>query len=211
VKRIAVTILFGACLGVLPTRAAAGDVRVGALVGPNWTTLRIESGPPDLEVKKHTGIAVGAVLAWRPRESWSVELRPSYVGRGSRTVVAGQSVDIRTPFVDLPVVITQDLGSGRLRPYVLAGGAVGFRTSATADFPSGEQDVGDDFASTDASLRFGTGLRWVTASSQPFLEVEYTLGLTDLNGGTGLGTGLGPIRNRGFQVRGGLAFRLGKK
>lgn len=209
-RRAAWTILWVASLGA-PIEAAAGEIRVGVFGGANRTTIRIENGPPDLQLTRYTGLAVGGVVAFRPGDSWSIEFRPSYVARGTKALVAGENTEIRTPFVELPVLVTQDLGTGRVRPYVLAGGAIGFRTSATAESPSGKQDVADDFESTDASLRFGTGLRWESARSAPFVEVEYTLGLSDLNRTTGLGTGLGPIRNRGFQVRAGLGFRLGKK
>jgi hypothetical protein len=109
------------------------------------------------------------------------------------------------------LLITRELGAGRVRPYLLAGGALGRRSSAKAVSGTQEQDISDDFAGSDASLRAGAGVRLRSVAAQPFLEVEYTHGFKDLNTrGGGLGSAVGAIRNRGLQLRGGISFGISK-
>ncbi len=186
--------------------AGAAELRLGAWGAVNFSSLEIERLQPEPDGR--TAAAFGVAFAWRPNPAWSLELRPSHVGRGARVLVAGSPVDIEATVLELPLLVTRDLGHGRLRPYLLGGAALGHVSTATARFGSTEQDIVDDFERTDASLRAGVGLGWRASSVQPFLEVEYTHGLSDLNGGTGLGSAVGAIRNRGVQVRGGVSFGL---
>jgi hypothetical protein len=205
------TMLLAVSLGAAE-HAAAAELRAGGFLGAHLATIRIGDAPPDLEPTKRTSLALGALLAWRLGESWSIELCPSYLVRGAHVPIASQDVEIRAPFLELPVLATLELTHGRARPFLLAGAGIGIRTSATAVTPSGEQDIGDDFGSTDASLHLGAGMRFPAASAQPFVEVEYAWGLKDLNANaSGLGSGLGTIRHRGLQIRAGLSFQLGGK
>lgn len=190
----------------LALEARAGELRLGAWGGANVSALEIERLQPEPDGR--TAGALGAVLAFRPGSRWSLELRPSCVGRGASVLVAGSAVEVRASVLELPILVTVDLGQSRLRPYVLAGAALSHVSKATAVSGATEQDIVDDFARTDTTLRVGAGLAWRGASAQPFVEVEYTHGLSDLNGGTGLGRAVGAIRNRGVQVRGGISFRV---
>jgi hypothetical protein len=209
-KRIATTFLLGLTQAAA-VDAAGGELRAGLLAGANLASLQIQDLPAEQREGRTTAV-VGGVLAWRPGETWSLELRPSYVGRGARVLVAGESVELRATYLELPLLATAGLELGRARLYALAGGAIGFRTSAEAASSAGEEDIGDDFAGTDTSLRLGAGVRFEAAPAEPFLEGEYCWGLTDLNErAAGLGAGVGAIRNRGFQVRAGVGFSLGKK
>lgn len=190
--------------------AAAAEVRGGIWGGANLARLEIEDLPEN-EHEGRTAPAFGASLAWRPGDAWSLELRPSYVGRGAKVLIAGSHGVIEATLIELPLLITRDLGGGRVRPYLLAGVAVGWVRSATAVLGSTEQDISDDFGDTDTSLRAGAGARLRHVSGQPFLELEYTHGFTDLNTRSdGLGSGVGAIRNRGVQIRGGISFGLTK-
>jgi Outer membrane protein beta-barrel domain len=187
------------------------SVSVGVFGGTNLASLDIEGAPKEAR-ERRTALAVGVLLAVRPAEAISIELRPSYVGRGARVLVAGVQADVEADYIELPLVLTGELGHGRVRPYALASAALGFRTSAKTVTPAGKQDIADDFAGTDTSLRLGGGLRLRSASAEPFVEGEYAWGLKNLNTrATGLGAGLGAIRNRGLQIRAGVSFRLGKK
>lgn len=190
-----------------PERAAA-EVRAGAWAGPNIASLDIEH-VSEADRESRTALAVGAVVAWRPGPAWSLELRPSYVGRGSKVRIQGASASIEAWLWEFPLLLTRDLGAGRVRPYLLAGGALGHLSSAKAVFGASEQDILDDFERTDLSLRAGAGARLFAVAGQPFVEVEYTHGLSDANSnGQGLGQDVGAIRNRGIQIRGGFSFGL---
>lgn len=196
----------------LAASGAFAEIRVGGWVGANATTLRIEDAPPDLETQRVTRPSVGGILAWRTGDRFSLELRPGSVGRGADVQVEGVRTEIQSRSFEVPLLATFDLTRSRVRPYLTAGLAVGFRSSATATSPRGEEDIADDFESTETSLRVGAGVRFAAVSGAPFIEVEYAQGFNDLNAqGTGLGTGLGAIRNRGVEVRAGFSFPLGGK
>lgn len=197
--------------GLIADGAQAGELRLGAWLGPNVASLDIE-GVPEAERESRTDLAAGGVLGWRWNSGWSLQLRPSYAGRGARVQIEGAQADISAGYFELPLLVTRELGSGRARPYLLAGAAFAQRTSAKAKFGATEIDIDDDFESSDASLRFGAGLRGNRDGAEPFVEVEYTHGLKDLNtAGAGLGSEVGAIRNRGFQIRAGVSFGLGEK
>jgi hypothetical protein len=193
--------------GILMTAGSvAAEVRLGLSAGLNVASLEIEGRPGD-EIETRTVPAFGASLAWRPG-AWSLELRPAYVGRGAKVLIGGSQVAIEATLVEFPLLVTRDLGQARVRPYLLAGAALASLTSAKAVLGSIEEDIEDDFGKTDASLRAGAGVRLAGVPAQPFLEVEYTHGLTDVNEGAGIGAEVGAIRNRGLQIRGGLSFGL---
>jgi hypothetical protein len=173
------------------------------------STLAIETEPPDLRLSGRTAAALGGVLSYRPGASWSVELRPAWAGAGANVWLLGSSTEIEASYVEVPLLVTYDLLRGKTRPYLLAGGAAAFQTSARAVSAVADLDLSEDFASTDWSIRLGAGVRF-SGPAAPFLEIEYGHGLRDLNAaGTGLGAGLGSIRNRGLQFRAGFAFRAG--
>jgi Outer membrane protein beta-barrel domain len=202
-------VLMAATSVTMAGAARAAELRAGVWGGANVASLEIEGAPRD-ERESRTAAAFGALFAWRPAEAWSLELRPAYVGRGAMVDVEGARADIRSNFVELPLLVTRDLGGSRVRPYLLAGAALGHRTSAKAVFGSDEQDISDDFARTDVSLRAGAGLRARLSHAQPFLAVEYMHGLKDLNPQrAGIGSGVGSIKNRGIQVRAGVSFGFG--
>jgi len=209
-NRVARAWLVGTSLAA--ATAANAEARLGAWAGVTFASLEIEDLASGDREGRTTG-AFGATLAWRfGDDAWSVELRPGYVGRGAEVRIGGSQVAIEASAFELPFVLTRDLGRGALRPYLLAGAAIGHQASAEAVLGSTRQDISDDFEKTDASLRAGGGLRLGRVSGQPFLEVEYTHGLTDLNAErSGLGGEVGAIRNRGVQVRAGVSFGLGGK
>jgi hypothetical protein len=190
--------------------APAAEWRLGATGGASLASVRIDDAPVDLQLSSRTSFALGGLVSWRPSGAWSLELRPSYVGRGTGAVIDAADTEIEARFVELPLLLTRELGRGRVRPHLLAGAAIGRMTSARAVSTGTDADVTDDFARTDVSLRLGAGLRFPRSQTEPFVEAEYAWGLSDLNSeAKGLGAGLGPIRNRGLQVRAGISFRLG--
>lgn len=202
--------LAGASLAVA-TGVSASEVRLGAWGGPNLARLEIED-LADSDHEGRTALAMGALLSWRPARAWSLELRPAYVGRGAKVRIAGGQATIEASLIEVPLLVTRDLGGGRVRPYILAGAAIGRSVSAKAVFASREQDISDDFEKTDVSLRAGAGMSLRDMSGQPFFEIEYTHGMTDVNSRSrGLGAGVGSIHNRGIQIRLGVSFGLGGK
>jgi hypothetical protein len=196
----------------LAAGGAHAEIRLGGWLGANTSTLRFEEAPPGLGTKSATLVSGGVILAWRAGERFSLELRPGSVGRGADVQVEGVRTEIRSRSFEVPLLAAFDLTRGRVRPYLTAGLAVGFRSSATATSPRGEEDIAGDFESTETSLRAGAGVRFGAVAGVPFLEIEYAQGLNDLNAQrTGLGTGLGAIRSRGVEVRAGFSFPLGGK
>lgn len=186
--------------------ATAGEKRFGISAGLNLSTLQI-AGLSASEVKGRTGGAFAAIFSFRPSDRWSVELRPGFTSGGAKVLVEGASAQIVANYIDVPLLVTRDLGSSRTRPYLLAGVAVSSLTSAKAKLPTGSVDIKRDFEDTDLSFRLGVGIRRSGDGSRPFLEFEYAWGTKDANAKrSGLGAGVGSIENRSAQVRAGVTF-----
>lgn len=206
-KRLMLTVV----LAMSASMSFAAEWRLGGVFGANLASLEIK-GVPDNENKRRTSGAVGAVLSLRPSDSWSIEVRPGYTAGGAKVVVEGAEATFQAGYLDVPVLVTRDLTSGSTRPYLLAGFAFSHLSSAKVKLRTGTVDIKDDFEGSDTSLRLGAGLRASRSAGQPFIEVEYARGFRNLNTqASGLGAGVGAIRNRGLQFRIGFSVGLNGK
>ena len=201
-------LLLTVILAMSASTSPAAEWRLGGVFGANLASLEIK-GVPDSENKRRTAGAVGAVLSLRPSDSWSIEVRPGYTGGGAKVVVEGAQATFRAGYLDVPILLTKDLGSGSARPYLLAGFAFSHLSSAKVKLPTGTVDIKNDFEGSDTSLRIGAGFRASKAAGQPFVEVDYTRGFKNLNSqASGVGAEVGAIRNRGLQIRIGFSAGL---
>jgi hypothetical protein len=201
-------LMWTAILAMSASTSPAAEWRFGGVFGANLASLEIE-GVPDSENQGRTRGALGAVIALRPSDSWSIEFRPGYTGGGAKVVVERTQAAFRAGYLDVPILFTRDLTTGSTRPYLLAGFAFSHLSSAKVKLPTGTVDIKDDFEGSDASFRIGAGLRASKSMGQPFIEVEYARGFKNLNSqASGLGADVGAIRNRGLQIRIGFSAGL---
>lgn len=135
-----------------------------------------------------------------------LEGRVTFTQKGAKGTVPGAGLDLRflIDYVTVPVLLKVK-GGGRLRPFLLAGPEIGFKTGAKVRVSLGDQsqeeDVDDDVNSTDFSASFGAGLEIPAGKVDVFLEGVYSLGLKDVSDADD-----GEVKTRAFVVSAGLRF-----
>jgi len=100
--------------------------------------------------------------------------------------------------------------TGSLRPYLVVGPSIGYRTGATTtDVITGEeQDIEDedDIETWDYGVTAGGGLGYAVGRATIFAEGRYTLGLADLDGPDPDAS----LKNRGVQILAGFTVPFGR-
>ncbi len=193
------------CAALVSAAPATAELGVGAFAGPNIARLAAPDLQPGIDLRHRTSFAAGGLLSWSPSDRWTLELQPMFVRRGATARDSDEEVDIRIDYFDVPVLVKRDLGQGRVRPYVLGGFGVGFRTAARIINGDEREDIEDDVRGHDWSVRVGAGVRVPAGRAAILLEVDHAWGLVDINrSGQPV---FGATKNRGFQLRVGLDIR----
>jgi hypothetical protein len=195
------------CVALASAAPATAEISVGAFGGPNIATLAAPDVQLGIELRHRTSFAAGGLLSWTPRAGWTLELQPMFVRRGATARDPDEEVDIRIDYFDVPVLVKRDLGHARVRPYVLGGFGVGFRTAAEIVDGNERQDIEDDVEGHDWSVRLGAGVRVPAGRAAVILEADHAWGLVDINrSGQPV---FGATKNRAFQLRVGVSIPVG--
>lgn len=223
------SILAGAVLGLaLASQVGAEDrLRLGLVGGVNRADLVVEGD--DVTVDAITRAAVGGVVEIGLGERLAVRMEPTYVQKGGDITQAdgGPAGRLETGMLELPVLLKVSLGE-RVRPYLLAGPAIGIRLGEDVDFHLGGGTYTGDFSEVtralDPGVVFGVGLDVPLRSAGAFVECRYTWGLANrMKGGTVRVAGPGGadeidfdreedrFEMRGLQVLAGVTFRLRRR
>ena len=213
------------CLVLAPPVSA--QPRVGFVGGANRADLDTYGDPV---VRTLTRLALGGVVDLGLGEQLGIRLEPMYIQKGGK-FEATEDPSSRPPgrleasFLEIPVLLKLSVGD-RVKPYLLAGPAIGLRLSEDIELNLADQTYAGDMKDTtdplDVGLVFGAGVGLPLGSADGFLECRYTLGLSNrMKGGLVLVTGpagTGDInfdqdddkfKTRGLQILVGLTFPLG--
>jgi hypothetical protein len=163
---------------------------------------------------------------------FAIQLEPAYTQRGASVYSAQTDVAlileidqaIEMEYIDIPVLFKVSFDAQFIKPYLLAGGNIGFPlqdTKLTIDkVIANGQDViyllpGDVIEqelkneSLDYGLNFGAGVSFPLGIIDMFVQAQYNLGLSDLNDEPAIeGVEKEVIKNRGIQVKTGLLITL---
>ena len=167
----------------------------------------------------------GAVVGLGLRETTFLHLEPMYLEKGAMLkyddAQLGQvEADLKSRFIEVPVLLRQDLSAGATRPFLMAGPTFGFNLSSKANLqgsnPEAEEvDLKDLTRTVDVGLMFGGGVSVPMQRGALFFEGHYALGLTDvLDDGEveveGVARELsGDVKHRGLQVKAGITIPFG--
>lgn len=190
---------------VLVTVPAHAEVGVGILGGVNIATL--ESNDEEFgDAMESKRFAVGGIVLDFPlSEAVSLRLEPMYMPKGTTATLEVEGFNfestLRLPYVELPILLKVSRTTGAVRPYLVIGPSIGYRTGATAtDVLTGEEeDVedADDIETWDYGVAAGGGLSYAVGRATIFAEGRYTLGLADLDKQPDAGE---TLKNRGVQI-----------
>lgn len=215
----------------LASLASAEDrVGIGFVGGVNRAAFDLPH-EQDTTVDAITRLALGGVVDVGLGGPFALRMEPMYAQKGGaiRKVQAeGTNGRLETDMLELAVLLKLSLGERRVRPYLLAGPAVGARLSENLDVYLGDEtyrgDVSPVVEPLDLGLAFGAGVSVPLRSVKGFVECRYTLGLVDrMKGGSVPVTGPAGTADmefdgeedrfemRGLQVLAGLTFRPGRR
>ena len=228
-KPVAVLILI--FIFLLASNAYA-QFQIGPLVGGNLNGLSIKPDMQGRNINFVTGFTAGVVMVYNFSSMFSIQSEPAYTERGASTSTAQTDVglileieqSIEMNYIDVPVLFKLSFEGDFIKPYLLAGGYAAFPlqdTKVKVDkviangqnvitlIPNEllEQDLKNE--SIDFGLNFGAGISFPLGIVNMFFEVQYNLGLTDLNDEVPQeGIEQDIIKNRGLQIQTGLLFTL---
>lgn len=135
------------------------------------------------------GFAVGIFAAMPLSDGLSLQPELMYVRRTTELdlpslddTVDEAEFEVRTSYVELPVLLKYTAGDGSVRPILFAGPSVALNLDAEthAEFGDMEEttDIKDEISDIDLGVALGAGLELGDGLS---VEGRYTLGLTDVD------------------------------
>lgn len=201
------------------TIPAEAQHRIGIVGGLNLATFDTELAPNE-KLSTYTGIGVGGILDLRLANNVVLHFEPMYLQKGAKLeTVELQDVElkIKLSYIELPALLKLAFGKGASRPYLLAGPAIGFMSSAkiaarTSGTPEVAVDAKQFFKDIDFNLAFGAGLSFAAGRNDIFVEGRYAAGIANIAESITDEQGTvveGNVKTRGFQIMAGVLFPLG--
>jgi hypothetical protein len=189
--------------------AAGVNIDLGIKGGWSLTNIKLSS-----DAWAHEGLnepIVGAFLAFNLSKSFAIQPEVLYlsVGAFQEAEVEGDLLRLAYSYyyIHVPVLAKLHLvNSGKIRPVIFAGPAVGFLTAfKERSYVNGdlsmENDISELIKSTNFSVVFGGGMEFRLAKLLLLLDVRYDLGLSDVNK-----SGDGFTKTRALIFMAGLGF-----
>jgi hypothetical protein len=198
--------------------AATAQVHVGPIAAWSWAGLPHDGANEFLAYDTDTKFGGGVRLEFGLGPRTSLLLEPTLVEKGARGTSAfassgglGASYAVQTrvqlKYLELPILLRYSFTSWRVRPYVLAGGAVGYLGSARVrtEVAGGSDvvEVTDDLARVDIGVVLGLGASVDFGPARCFVEGRFVQGLVNLDK-----SGETTVTNQSVGVVAGVAFRL---
>ena len=206
--RLAIAALF-LLVGALP--ASAQLLTIGLKGGPTFASVSL-SDDGGLDVGRRLGKVFGASAELG---FGVVGIRPEIllVQKGFEVSDALSEASFFVDYIEIPVFLVVRLGSGRLRPAVYGGPAIGFESKCTiaGSFPlleTGDCDAPDialERASKDWGAAFGAELGVTLGGIILVGDARYTIGLNNLD----QTEGNQERKNRVFSLTGGIQIPIG--
>lgn len=190
----ALATLVGSALVTTPAIAQSGasaPLRLGILLGANSATI---GGSDAEDADRRTGLVGGVYLVKSIASGLSLRPELLYSQKGAKGTVLddemGGSADVtfELSYIDVPVLLQLDLGSGgAARPHLYAGPSFGFKSGCTLKGKEGPVEVSldcDDDAfelkSFDLGGVVGGGVGFGLGALQGTIGARYQHGFSDL-------------------------------
>lgn len=125
-----------------------------------------------------------------------------YAQKGVDLDVAGAVSEFSLSYLEIPAVLKVGIPLGTIKPSVLAGVGLGFKTGCDE---SGT-DCGDDIKGTDFTGIAGADLAVYLGSISLWVDGRYHFGLSNINEAMDI---VGDLKNRNWTFQAGIGFKLG--
>ena len=209
--------MIAAVAAVLVSVPAGAEVRLGVLGGANIAKFWVDQEDPDVTLMSKTFLAAGVVADVGFNDKLSLRLEPMYLEKGGKVELRnffGEdfTASLRLSYVELPVFLKVARPTGTVRPYLIVGPSLGYRTGVkTRDEATGEEETPEDadevFEKWDFGVGAGGGLSFNVGRSTIFAEGRYTWGLSTVNKEEDPEDA--KLKNRGVQVLVGITLPVG--
>jgi hypothetical protein len=177
---------------------------------------------PSEKLSNYTGIGLGGILDLRLANNVALRLQPMYLQKGAKLEsdeLPDVEFKIKLAYIELPMLLKLAFGKGASRPYLLAGPALGFSTSAKIAVkafgaPELAVDAKEFFKKIDFTLALGAGLSLAAGRNAIFVEGRYAFGIANIAEDVTDEQGAvveGNVKTRGIQIMAGVLFPLGRQ
>jgi len=157
----------------------------------NFASATLTDGTnPVPAISSRTAFGFAGVVEYELNSLISLQAEPQYIQKGAKTSATDPTFGTVTGtgkfnYFEIPVLVKIGFDAMLIKPYVFAGPAVGFLTSASGESEyqglTASIDMKDKTKSTEFSLNFGGGIAYPIA---PLLsltgDIRYSLGLTNI-------------------------------
>jgi hypothetical protein len=195
----AFAVLVAAVLVSTSSASAAEIPTFGVLGGIHLANLALDPDPDDVSLDSLARANIGGFAEFGLAPNLSLQARAMYVRKGARLEQRIEEVDLRAEttidYITVPVLLKIRADTAKIRPYVVVGPEIGFKTRAGASLSTNppmpmdlvaqveeelNDQVKDNVSSTDVALDFGGGIE-IPARRMSFLvEGIYSLGLRNI-------------------------------
>jgi opacity protein-like surface antigen len=215
---LALLIVFLALLLTKSSAWAAERPTFGLLGGLSLGNIVFDPDRPPVRRSFSTRGGLGGFVEFDLSPTLALQARAMYVQKGANLSGAlGDGVRggyFKGDYVTVPLLLKYKPDLPRLRPYVMVGPEIGFKTHVEATVTDaaflapGEkrsvEDFGDDVDSTDVALDFGAGLEIPSRHVAILIEALYWWGLKNVDASPEAGESA--VKTRTFLVNVGVRF-----
>ncbi len=206
----------------------SAQFQIGPIGGVNLANITLDPTEAGTDFNTKIGFAGGVMMVYNFSPIFALLIEPAYMQKGSsvkssftdegNNFTADQTISAN--YIDVPLLFRASFGNGNVKPYLLAGGSVGYLfgdaklkidkitmngNDVTSQFPSDRREQTLLIKSLDIGLNFGAGVSFLLKSVILFLEGQYNIGLTDINDDP---TDNAKAKTKGIQIKAGVLFEI---
>ena len=208
-KKVIVFALVVLLVGAVSMSVAQVKISLGPKLGLNMANVSFDPDPfAGVTKSSRTGFVGGAAFEMMfSGVPLGIEADLFYAMGGCELSGGGTTVTWQVDVIQIPVLFKGKFTTpGIISPYVYAGPALGFVTTAKVKGPGAEIDVKENITSTDFELLFGAGAELkVESKIGVTFDIRYGLGLNDMDKEA---PGDPAIKSRGLMLLVGAMFYL---
>lgn len=152
-----------------------------------------------------TGFVGGVFLDFRGSSLLGFQVGAQYAQQGTDLDFGDAVEELSLAYLEIPAVVKVGLPLGFIKPSAFGGVAMGFNTGCD-EFVVDSADICDEFSSLNWAGVFGADVMISLGSFSVWADTRYHVGLNDVAGDLAF---IQDLKNRSWQIQGGIGFPLG--
>ena len=197
-------------LGLQIAAPLQAQTTIGVKGGVNISSVDTNITDISELVDSKTGFVGGGFVTLGLGSLFALQPELLYSQKGFQVEEGGQSAQLGTNYIEIPVLLKAQFKLAMLRPAVYAGPVVSFETGCTVSVSDISVDCSDDESFVDRKKNewgavFGANLDFILGPVILILDARYQLGLTNL---ADVPDSDEEVKNRLWQIMAGVGFTL---